>query len=93
MARINKLIDNMKVLISLTESNKNSWKKDMLVDSLDKAINNVTNAESIATPPIKLRLKLIEQNIYQLKLDMQRTNLKTRYDSIMVDFTRVIKKI
>ena len=65
----------------------------MLVDSLDKAINNVTNAESIATPPIKLRLKLIEQNIYQLKLDMQRTNLKTRYDSIMVDFTRVIKKI
>jgi hypothetical protein len=92
-ARIKTLIANIKVLISLTESRKNSWKQDVLVDSLDKAINNVTNAESIATPPIKLRLKLIEQNIYQLKLDMQRTNLKARYDSIMVDFARFIKSI
>lgn len=92
-ARINKLIDNIKALISLTESSKNSWKKNMLIDSLDEAISNVANAESIATPPIKLRLKLIEQDIYQLKLDMQRTNLKTRYDSIMVDFTRTIKSI
>lgn len=92
-ARINKLIDNIKVLISITESSNNSWEKNMLIDSLDKAINNVTNAESIATPPIKLRLKLIEQNIYQLKLDIQSTNLKTRYDSILIDFTRVIKSI
>ena len=92
-ARINKLIDDIKVLISLTESSKDSWKKNMLIDSLDKAIINIANAESIATPPIKLRLKSIEQDIYQLQSDMQRTNLKSRYDSIMVDFTRAIKSI
>ena len=91
--RISKLMDNIKVLISLTESSKNSWGQDMLVDSLDKAINNITNAESIASPQIKLRLELIEQNIYQLKLDFQRTNLKTKYDSIMADFARAIKSI
>ena len=92
-ARIKKLIENIRVLISLTESSKNSWKNNMLINSLDNAINNIANAESIATPSVKLRLKLIEQNIYQLKLDMQRTDLKTKYDSIMVGFTRAIKSI
>lgn len=92
-ARINKLMDDIKVLISLTESNKDSWEENMLIDSLDMAIINIVNAESIATPPIKLRLKSIEQDIYQLKSDMQRTNLKTRYDSIMVDFARAINSL
>ena len=92
-ARINNLINNIKALISITESSNESWKKGELIDSLDKAINNVTNAESIATPPTKVRLKAIEQDIHQLKLDMEKTSIKTKYDSIMSDFSRAIDNI
>ena len=91
--RINNLINNIKALVSRTESNKESWKDDKVIDSLSKAIKNVTDAESSATPSIKLRLKSIEQNIYQLKLDMQKTNIKSKYDSIMADLILAIKNI
>lgn len=91
--RIKNLIDKIKALMLLTESNKKSWINDRLINSLDQAIRSITNAESIATPPIRLKLKLIEQDIYQLKLDMQKTNIKNRYDSIITEFTRVIKSI
>lgn len=90
---INNLTNNLKTLISLTESSNEPWKNDTLVDSLEKAINNITNAESSATPPTKLRLKSIEQNIHQLKLDVQKTNIKTRYDLIMADLTQAINNI
>jgi len=92
-ARLNILINKIKALKSRTESNKESWKDDKLIGSLDKAIYNITNAESSATPSINLRLKSIEQNIYQLKLDMQKTNIKSKYDSIMADFILAIKNI
>ena len=91
--RVNNLIANIKVLISLTESGKDSWKKDKLIDSLDKAIINITNATSISTLPTKLRLQSIEENIEKLKFDIQKTNIRTKYKSIMTDFIRAIKNI
>lgn len=93
-ARINGLMNNIKSLISLTKSSKESWKINKMIDSLDKAISNLSNAESVAaTSPTQLRLKSIEQNIQRLKLDMQKLSIKTRYDSVMDDFTRAINKI
>lgn len=92
-ALINDLIKDINTLKHLAELRKESWKDDNLIDSLDKAINNVTNAKLIATPPIKIRLKSIENNINQLKLDVQKMNVKNRYDSIMADFIRAIQNI
>ena len=90
---IDKLINNIKALRSLTKSSKDSWKENKLIDSLNKATNNVKNAESIASPPTRLRLELIRKDIHQLKLDTQKTNLKTKYNSILTDFTLLIKSI
>jgi hypothetical protein len=64
-----------------------------LVHSLNKATTHLTNAEKNATPATKLRLKSIKQNIHQLKLDVQKTSIKTRYESIMANFTRTINNI
>lgn len=90
---IQKLMTNIKTLVKLTESSKECWKKDKLVHSLDKAISNLTSAEISASPATTLKIKLLEKNIYQLKLDIQKTNLKTRYDSIMIDFKQIINNI
>lgn len=92
-ARINKLINNIKALVTLTESSKESWEKDEIIQSLDMAIKNVADAESLATPSNRSRLKSIQQDIDQLKSAIQKTNLKTRYDSIMSDFNRTIRNI
>lgn len=92
-SHIKNLTDNIKALITLTESNKESWKKDNLVHSLDNATTHLTNAEKNAAPATSLRLKSIKQNIHQLKLDVQKTSIKTRYDSIMADFIRTINNI
>ena len=88
--RINNLINKIKEVASLTEVSKDAWKKDKLLGSLDKAINNIKSATSNATPPTRLRLNSINQDIQKLKQDILTTNLKTRYDSIMADFTRAI---
>lgn len=89
--RVKKLTTDIKALVLLTESSNGSWKKNKLIASLDKALKNVTYAESIATPPVKIRLKSIERKIYHLKSDMQKSSIKAKYDSIMTDFTRAIK--
>ena len=91
--RISNLMTDIKTLVSHTESGKESWNDSQLIDSLDKATNNIMNAESIATPPVTLRLRLIEQNLHQLKIDIQKTNIKTKYDLIKTDFNRIIKNI
>ena len=90
---IENLTRNIKGLIPLTESSKKSWIMDNLVQSLEKATTHLTSAEQNATPAINIRLKTIKQNIRQLKLDVQKTSIKTRYDSIMADFARTINNI
>ncbi|MFV2060727.1 MAG: hypothetical protein ACC653_08575 [Gammaproteobacteria bacterium] len=90
---VQKLIADIKVLVKLTESSKESWKKDKVVHSLDKAISNLTTAQVDATPSTILKLKLLEKDINLLKTDIQKTNLKNRYDSIMADFKRVASNI
>lgn len=91
--RISNLITDIKTLITYTESDKESWKDNKLIDSLDKATGNLKNAESVATPPVTLRLRLIEQNLHQLKMDIQETNIKIKYDLIATEFNRIIKNI
>ena len=92
-ARINSLIGRIKALKTRTEASKNYWEQGELVKLLDKAIKNITEAEAVAAPPDKLKLQLVERRINEIKLDLQKTNLKFIYDSIMVDFSLTIKSI
>ena len=92
-ARVNNLVRNIKILVMLSEKSRELWNNKELIDSLDRAMNHISNAESIAAPPMKLRLKSVEQNIKQLKEDFKKTNIKNKYDSISSDFARVIESI
>jgi len=92
-SHIQDLINNIKTLIALTESNKDSWKKDQIVHALDKAINNLTNAEKSATPATILRLKLLEKDLNLLKSDIKKAGIKTKYDAITTDLNSIIKNI
>ncbi len=91
--RIQKIIKNIKTLQQLTGSDKVIWKKDKTVHSLDKAISNLTTAEASATPATILKLKLLEKNILQVKNDIQKSNIKLKYDLIMADFKQIIDNI
>lgn len=90
---VNHLITNINELISLSGSNKNAWKQDSLLHSLENAINNLSEAESVASPPTRLRVESIKQTISKLKQDTLKRSLKGKYDSIMVDFRRAINNI
>ena len=63
---VNHLIAGINELISLSESNKNVRKQDTLLHSLKNAINNLSEAESVTSPPTRLRLESIKQ--YKLQI-------------------------
>lgn len=67
--------------------------KNTLIDSLEKSFNNLSEAQSVASPPTKMRLETIKQSISMLKEDVQKTSLKVKYESIMEDFSRAINNI
>ena len=90
---VNHLITEINDLISLSESNKNARKEDRLLHSLENAINNLSEAESVASPPTRLRVESIKQTVSKLKQDTLNRSLKGKYDSIMVDFRRTINNI
>jgi len=90
---ITHLITSINDLISVSESNKNAWKQDTLLHSLESAVKNLNDAESVASPPTRMQLELIKQNISKLKKDILKRSLKGKYESIMVDFRRAINNI
>lgn len=90
---ITHLISSINELISISESSKNAWKQDTLIHSLESAIKNLNEAESVASPPMRLRLELINQTTSKLKKDILKRSLKEKYESIMVDFRRVINNV
>ena len=79
--------------MSLLDTHKSPWKKDNLIHSLEKALINLKQADSAASPSTKLQLKLIKKNISDLKLDIQKTNLRKKYESVLVDFSRAINNL
>lgn len=90
---VKNLIISIKELISRSELNKSAWKQDALIHSLNNAINNLSEAESVASRSDRLRVELIKKSISKLKKDTLKTSLKTKYESIMVDFSRAINNI
>ncbi len=90
---VNHLITEINDLISLSVPNKNARKQDSLLHSLENAINNLSEAESVAAPPTRLRLESLKQTVTKLKQDTLKNSLKGKYDSIMVDFRRAINNL
>lgn len=90
---VNHLITEINDLISLSVPNKNARKQDSLLHSLENAINNLSEAESVASPPTRLRLESLKQTVTKLKQDTLKNSLKGKYDSIMVDFRRAINNL
>ena len=90
---VDDLIKNINELISLSETNKNAWEQDTLLHSLEGAIKKLNEAESVASPPTRLRLELVKQTISKLKKDIFKKSLKGNYESIMVEFRRAINNI
>jgi len=91
--RIKKLIKKIQNLILLSESKKNNWNKNNLVITLDRSLKNLNNARKIASQANKLRLDMIINNINQIKSDIQKNNVKIKYNSIMTNFTLTINSI
>lgn len=91
--RVKKLIQKTHNLILLTESNKKNWNQNNLVKSLDLSVKNLSKAKKIASPEDILRLNLIIDNIKTIKSDIQKNNLKIKYNSIITDFTETIDSI
>ena len=87
---VNHLITNINELISLSDSNKNAWKQASLIYSLEKAISNLSEAESVASSSTGLRIESIKKTISKLKQHVLKRSLKVKYDLIMADFRRSI---
>ena len=90
---IKNLIASINELKSLSEQNKDAWKQDDLIHSLENAVKNLNKANSVASPTTRIRIESIKQAILKLKKDELLTSLKVKYDSIMSDFSRTINLI
>lgn len=90
---VNHLVTSINELLTLSKMNKQGWKQDNLIHSLQNAINNLSEAELVASPHVRLRLEIIKQTISNLKKDTLKASLRVKYDSIMVDFNRAINNI
>lgn len=90
---IKKLTASVNELKSLTAQHKDAWKQNALIQSLDSAIENLNKAESVASPPTRMKIESIQQTITDLKKDMLLTSLRVKYDSIMSDFVRTVNNI
>jgi len=90
---VSQLITSIDELISLSGSNKNAWEQDTLALSLEKAISNLSEAESVASAPTRLQLETIKQTISKLKKNTLKGSLKTKYDEILEGFSRAINNI
>lgn len=90
---INRLFTGISELISLIELNKAAWKEDTLIQSLDNAIDDLNQAESIAPPSTRLQLESIKLSISKLKQDTQKNNLKVKYEALMEIFSHTVNNI
>ena len=91
--RINNLISSLDKLIVSSGKNKEAWKENALVNALQSAVTSLNKAESVASPPTRMRIDSIIETILNLKQDTQSTSLKLKYDLIMSDFGQVINNI
>lgn len=80
-------------LILHSEGSHMTSKQDVLMRSLETVMENLNQAEAVASPQTRMRLEDIRDSVSELKKDTKSTCLKDKYDDIMQDIGLAMKKI
>ena len=74
-------------------SKKDIWRKDSMIQSLDKAIGNLDDAREKASPTTKLRIDLLKTEVLAVREHVEQGNLKTNYDDAMTTLQTIINEL
>ncbi|MBC8210746.1 MAG: hypothetical protein H8E21_06725 [Gammaproteobacteria bacterium] len=77
---------------SLT-SVKQSWINDSVIQSLDKALNDLSSVDNHAPPAFKLRVESIQADIRMLRDNVARENIRNKYESAMTTLRNMINEL
>lgn len=91
--KILNLSKNIDVLKEQIKPGQKVWKNNDLVVSLNQAINKLTEAKSIASPQIKLRIESLESEVQILRLEVERSNIKHDYELSLVKLRGIINEL
>ena len=87
------LSKDVQLLKESMNSQKRAWESGSIIHSLDKALDNLTEVEKIASPAVKLRIESLKIDVYALRIDVERSNIKNGYDSAMAQLKEIINAL
>ena len=90
---IKKMIASVnKDILSLKEATntKDPWKKDSVIKDLVKASKNLDEAYDNASPSTKLRIEVIKNSVAELEDEIQKNNMRNKYDEAMIGIQNII---
>ena len=91
--KILNLSKNIDVLKEQIKPGQEVWKNNDLVLSLNQAVDKLTEAKSIASPQIKLRIESLETEIQILRVEVERSNIKNDYELSLVKLRGIINEL
>jgi hypothetical protein len=87
------LSKNIQALKEQINPGQEAWRNNDLVVSLNQASDKLTQAKSIASPQIKLRIESLETEIQRLRVDVERSNIKNDYELSIVKLRGIINEL
>jgi len=91
--RIESLGFDIRSLKESLTSTKQSWVNDSVIQSLDKALIDLSTVDSRAAPAFKLRVESIQADIRSLRANVARENIRNRYESAMATLKTMINEL
>lgn len=91
-----KIIDLSKKVYLLKEQVKQSpeaWNVSDEISFLNQAKESLTKAKDRASPQIRLRIESIEADVQTLWTDIERSNIKNNYESVMATLRGIINEL
>lgn len=90
--RVTDLINDIQMLKEKINTKNKIWRKDSVIQSLNKALANLDEANEKASPATKLRIAALKTDIDDLRKQVGESNIRNDYESAMSTLQSIINE-
>jgi hypothetical protein len=90
--RVTDLISDIQMLKEKINTRNKIWRKDSVIQSLNKALTNLDEANEKASPATKLRIAALKTDIDDLRKQEGESNIRNDYESAMSTLQSIINE-
>jgi len=91
--KVESLSNNIKDMIKAKAPTEEFWKQNEILIQLESAFKNLDKAKQSANPVIKIHIDTIQQDIKELRHQIDQNNFKQNYDSAMTRLKAIIHEL